>query len=167
MFVLFKHKGSAEASCLVPASLRRKVAGEMGMGIPVGLTGHGKAVICSRSAGEDGYLPFIYSQNPKNRKCAAQPSPRIIGSMNRLRQTDSMKNNAEHDIGKIARRTRTTVVAGSNCAGRCLSPNFEPGPTDVICSRGKEALVHVSLPYDKPYLFSRRTCPSLKAFLSP
>lgn len=49
-------------------------------------------------------------------------------------------NNAESDIARLARNSRALVSNSS----RLLASNFVPGPGDVICSRGKEAMVHVS-----------------------
>ena len=51
----------------------------------------------------------------------------------------NMKN-AENDIARLAENSRAII---SNSA-RALSSTFTPGPGDVICSRGKEAMAHVS-----------------------
>ena len=58
-----------------------------------------------------------------------------------INATNSMNmNSAESDIARLASRARAVISNSS----RILASNFTPGPGDVICSRGKEAMVHVS-----------------------
>jgi hypothetical protein len=61
------------------------------------------------------------------------PMIRMLSAMN--------MNSAENDIARLARHTMRVVVDNSS---RMLASNFEPGPGDVICSRGKGAIAHVS-----------------------